>query len=214
MKLISYIVVLILLFSIVGCSWKGYKLPSDTDYERVGDTDDAYFIGFQNFDNSIKKDKVRVDSVKQAILDVKNIFHDDSFKSIFLNKSWVASCDGNSLERVSGNEVITDLLSLNIKISFFPKKPFLAIGLTDTINNRIAVDPYRIDKHNEEEIIDASLLIETIAHEFTHMIIENGNVKYRDRGHGKNGCLQNKLVSYRVGKAVQAVWISKNVKKI
>ena len=189
---------------ISGCSWRGYINPQEQDFKPVS----RYLLGTQNFNNNDLSQK-RLELVEKALADVQYIFFENkSFEKIISSSNWVASCDGEEIDKISGEQLLADLRKLNVKVSIFPKKPWMAIGLTDTANNRIAIDPYRIDLANENEVVDSSWLIDTMAHEITHLILsENGMVKYRDRGHGKKGCTKNDLASYRVGKAAQAAWI-------
>lgn len=205
---------LIILFSVMvasGCSWQGYRPPTSNDFHAVNNNGSTYVIGVQNFDTNNELSMKRLDSIKRSVSDVQNIFQSKEFESLLVGSTWVASCDGDTVEKVSGDELVKDLRALSVKVSIFPKKPWLAIALTDMGNNRIAIDPSRIDLSSNGEIIDSSWLIETTAHELTHMIKENNTIKYRDKGHGKDGCLDNQLASYRVGKSAQAVWIHNRV---
>lgn len=206
-------ILLLFLCATAGCSWNGYVRPNEGDFTPVNQAEKTYSIGTQNFDTSDPIYSKRLAVVKQAVSDVQEIFQMDVFANLLNGKTWLAFCSSGEKAKIKGDEVVNDLRALDLKVSIYPKKPFSAIGLTDRANNRIAIDPYRIDLNREDEVIDASLLIETIAHEFTHMVAENDVVKYRDRGHDGEDCSTDKLVSYRVGKAAQAVWIFKQVMK-
>lgn len=205
---ILHILILLILCTTTGCSWIGYVKPNEGDFTPVG----AYSIGIQNFDAADDRDSKRLAAVKRAIADVREVFQTADFENILHGQTLRTSC--NDGYTVTWEEVVKDLRSLELKVSIYPKKPVCATGLTDTANNRIAIAPSRIDLHEKDEIIDASLLIETIAHEFTHMVKASNKGKYLDRGVGKNKCSFDNLVSYRVGKAAQAVWISKQVNTI
>ena len=211
MKLKIAFILLSFLF-LSGCSWWKYKFPQEQDFQAVNHRSDSYLLGVQNFGSSDLSQK-RLESVRSALSDVQDIFqHSKEFEKIITGKNWVSSCDGKEIEKVSGEELLDDLRKLSLKVSVFPKKPWMAIGLTDTANNRIAIDPSRIDSATDDELIDASWLVETTAHEITHILLDvNAMVKYRDRGHGKAGCSKNELASYRVGKTAQAVWIHDKV---
>ncbi|WP_144394737.1 hypothetical protein [Pleionea sediminis] len=208
------LIIVIMVLSISGCSWYGYKDPSNHHFHRVNNYSNAYTLGVQNFTTNETSQK-RLNSVKEAFSDVQDIFlNNKKFEKIILSQSWVSSCDGETIEKTSGKELLSDLRALSVKVSVYPKKPWQAIGLTDAINKRMAIDPSRIDLANKDEIIDSSLLINTTAHEVTHLILDENNlIKYRDEGHGKKNCLKNDLASYRVGKAAQAVWIHDKLAK-
>lgn len=210
----SYIPLSISLLLLQACSWYGYKLPTEQDFQPVNSSSQAYVLGVQNFGND-KLSSSRLEAVRSALSDVQEIFASSKeFENIISNQSWVSSCDGDSIENISGEKLLYDLRNLSVKVSVYPKKPWMAIGLTDTANSRIAIDPQRIDDSNGNEVIDASWLVETTAHEITHLVLnEKNRVKYRDAGHGKEGCSKNELASYRVGRAAQAVWIAKYINK-
>lgn len=211
MKLKSVFIITLLVY-LPGCSWWNYQFPKEQDFQAVNTKPPSYILGVQNF-NDDELSKLRLEAVRKALSDVQDIFiNSKKFESMIINQSWVSSCDLTPPEKISGAELLSNLRRLNIKVSVYPKKPWLAIGLTDTLNSRIAIDPIRIDFASGNELIDASLLIETTAHELTHLVVnEAGLVKYRDAGHGKEGCSNNELASYRIGKTAQAVWIYSRV---
>lgn len=193
---------------LTGCgSWGGYKYPrTDTDSFKVGKIE----VSTQNFNSESELDTKRLAAIKDATVEVERIFSGERFKEIIDSDDFIASCD-NGKKRVPGSVVLTDLLDLDVSISIAAKKPWFAEGLTDPVNARITINPARIDAFSQEggDIFQASLLIETLAHELAHMIPENQETtlpKYRDRGHG-NDCPQNELVSYAVGKTARAIWI-------
>ena len=198
-----------LIILISGCSWHGYIPPNDGDFSRVSERADAYEMGIQNFDTNSEIEALRLKTTKEAFSDVQQIVEGDRFAKIMSSRTWAEACDQKPIVQISGEDVVRDMRSLDVKVSIFPKKPFRAVGLTDLNNYRIAIDPTRMDQNSKGELIAASYLIETVAHEFSHLVInENGLIKYRDQGHGKKDCTKNDLVSYRVGRAVQAIWIS------
>ena len=193
---------------ITGCvSWGGYKTPtSDSESFKVG----KITIKTQNFNQKSELDTKRLNAIKDAAIEVDRIFAGDEFKEIIESSSWIASCD-NGKKKVTGSEVFKDLQNLNVSVSIFANKPWRAEGLTDPVKSRIAINPERIDafSQKDDDIFQASLLIETLAHELAHMIPETDGEtlpKYRDRGHGK-GCSENELVSYVTGKLARAIWI-------
>ena len=193
---------------ITGCgSWGGYKPPTaDSESFKAG----KITIKTQNFNSESELDTKRLNAINDAAVEVSRIFSGDEFKEHIESIDLIASCD-NGKKKVTGSEVLTDFQNLDVSVSVFANKPWLAEGLTDPVNSRIAINPKRIDAFYQEggDIFQASLLIETLAHELAHMVPETEGEtfpKYRDRGHGKE-CSQNELVSYVTGKLARAIWI-------
>lgn len=214
MKLLAYTGMVTAALLLGGCSWHGYVYPEKSDFQQVSNNDDAYGLGTQNFDQSSDIGQMRLQATMQAIREVQRIYWDPRFAQMMSERTWAVGCDTDPIEQVDGSEVVADLRALDANISVFPKKPFWAEGQTDLANYRIAINPSRMDAFNRDEIVAASELINTVAHELTHMVKLNGQdgvYKYRDAGHGKENCMDDDLVSYRVGRTAQAIWIADNV---
>ncbi len=184
-------------------AWKGYKEPTEHDFLSVNAGDNSCVkIGRQNLSDS------QWYAIKEAAADVCEIFSGPEFKKAILKRSWLASCElvNGKKDEISGEEVFK-LISKKIPdYSINPVKPCRAVGQTWKVMNRVAITPERINGWYSDVDSLKSLLVNTIAHESTHII----SYQFMDEGHNKNGCSNDDLVSYSVGNIVQQIRLSKH----
>jgi len=194
---ISLLITVLLLMN--GCSWvawRGYEEPSKTpppsDYVSV--KGECFSVGLQNLN-----EHQRI-AILEASAVVCEVIRSKPFEARVKSQDWLASCDLNTKGEADTfeGEKVYELLSQGIpNFSVNPKTPWMAIAQaqkseTNHSLNRVAIKPSRIESWYSSKKGD---LINTIAHESTHLI----SYSFRDKGHGTSGCPDSSLVSYGVG---------------
>lgn len=188
-----------------GCysiAWIGYDTPVTQpppgSYELV--EGDCFSVGTQNLDEGQRE------AVMEAASEVCRIFSSIEFEQRVKSQAWLANCDGDngSPETVSGEDVYALLQEQVPDYSVNPRKPWMAIAqaqksVTNHAKNRIAIAPSRISAWHSGDIGAQGNLINTMAHEITHLI----SFQFRDRGHGSPACNRSQLVSYEIGNLVE-----------
>jgi hypothetical protein len=202
------LIVAIIILSTAGCSggmswvaWRGYddplKTPSPSSYKSVDG--ECFSIGVQNLDEKQKK------AVMEAAGEVCKVIKSEEFKIRVIAQEWMASCDivhEAKKDIIKGEEVFNIISNGIPDFSVNPQKPWMAIAQAQRSENdhtriRMAINPSRINKWYTPE--NKGLLVNTIAHESTHLI----SFSFRDRGHGTTQCPDAKLVSYGIGNLVE-----------
>lgn len=199
------LIVLLLCSSMCGCAWVawvGYEdpvtQPPPGSYELV--EGGCFRVGTQNLNIDQRR------AILGAAGKVCQVFDSKDFQARVEGQEWIASCDGNdgSPKIITGEEVYLLLQEEVPDFSVNPMWPWMAIAQAqksenDHVKNRIAIRPGRIDRWYSAEVEDRGALINTVAHEITHLISYN----FRDRGHGSKACPDDKLVSYGIGNLVE-----------
>lgn len=198
---------MLLTTSIGGCmsiAWIGYKKPSESDFINLNSSDSCMRIATQNLNDQQEK------AVLEAAADVCDIFHSEEFRQRVISKKWLASCDekNGKPDEVNGEEVYQMLIKKISNYAIHPRKPWRAIAQTqrsevDFMFNRVAIKPARIAAWYSQVDTIKSELVNTIAHETTHII----SYDFADKGHGTSKCPDNKLVSYGIGDLVEELWL-------
>jgi hypothetical protein len=201
MKKILLVIVAICLNGCAWVAWRGYddptKTPSPGDYKLVDGG--CFSVGTQNLNNLQEQAILEASSVVCAVL------KSDEFQKRVRSQNWLASCDLNVQGKpdvLSGNNVY-EMIKLGIPdFSVNPQYPWMAIAQTQKsennhTKNRIAIKPSRIDAWYS--LKEKGNLINTIAHESTHLI----SYSFRDKAHGSKKCPDSKLVSYGVGNLIE-----------
>ena len=204
----SKLFLLSLLVITAGCSgtmswvaWRGYNDPIETpppgSYKLV--EGDCFSIGVQNLNQKQEA------AIMEAAGHVCRVINSEKFRSRVLSQEWMASCDldsdGNK-DIIDGKDVLNIMSSGIPNFSVNPKKPWLAIAQAQKsennhTKNRMAIKPARIEAWHSTD--KKGLLVNTIAHEATHLI----SFSFRDRGHGTTECPDSNLVSYGIGNLVE-----------
>ena len=208
-KLLLLLAVTLTLSGCMSIAWIGFKKPVESDFVSLNSNDDCMKIGKQNLNDRQKK------AVLEAATDVCNIFHSDEFRKRVIAQTWLASCkeENGKPDEVSGEEVYKMLMKKIANYSFHPRKPWLAIAQTqrnevDFVYNRVAIKPKRIEAWYSQVDTIKSELVNTIAHETTHII----SFDFADRGHGSEKCPNSRLVSYGIGDLVEELWLKQHTK--
>lgn len=171
-------------------AWRGYEKPSTNSYVSV--EGDCFRIGVQNLSPIHSK------SVREAGAVVCMIFHSEEFRDSVIAQSWLASCRKGSNEAPDlwdGQRVYEQINQKIDDFSVNPKRPWMAIAQTHKVENRIAISPSQLDKWNSQNLTLRTELINTLAHEITHLVSDD----FQDRGHGTAECPDERLVSYGIG---------------
>lgn len=198
-----FILLFLITIALTGCSWvawRGYDdpimTPAPGSYVKV--PGGCFDIGVQNLN---AKQKL---AILGAAKTVCSVWMSEGFKARVMSQEWLASCDlkaSDSKDFISGSEVYHLLEKQRPEVfSVNPKDPWMAIAQaqksdTDHTRNRVAIQPSRINLWYAAEGVDRGALINTLAHELTHL----KSSLFRDSGHGSNDCLDVKLVSYAIG---------------
>lgn len=182
-------------------AWRGYEDPIKThapgSYKSV--EGGCFSIGVQNLSQAQEL------AVMEAAGHVCRVVNGEEFKNRVLNQEWMASCDLDAegkKDTIDGEEVLNIMSNGIPDFSVNPKKPWMAIAQaqkseSNPTKNRMAIKPTRIDTWYSSD--NKGLLINTIAHEATHLI----SFSFRDRGHGTIECPDANLVSYGIGNLVE-----------
>jgi len=206
------IILFAITISLSGCmsiAWIGFKKPVESDFVNLNSNDSCMKIATQNLSERQKE------AVLEAATDVCNIFHSDEFRQRVIAQTWLASCDeeNGKPDEVKGEEVYKMLMKKISNYSVHPRKPWRAIAQTqrnevDFVYNRVAIKPNRIEAWHSQVDTIKSELVNTIAHETTHII----SFDFADSGHGSKKCPDSRLVSYGVGDLVEELWLKQHRK--
>ena len=196
-------VVAISILALQGCVWSGYLARPNG--EALYGTPPGPVASLQNINNPIFKANA-IEAIETA---AQVIQHPDFEASIKL-REFRMSCDSNQL--IKGSAVINDLRRA-FDFSLVARKPFRAIAVTDIVNQRMAIKKSRFQGWNGD-VEDRADMIETLAHEMTHLVPERGftgdprdaRYLYKDGGHGTSSCPDNQLVSYELGRIAGEVY--------
>jgi len=189
-------------------AWIGYKKPTQLDLKPVNSNEHCMEIGVQSLNSRQAK------AIQEAANDVCNIFFSPEFKQEVISHDWLASCAlsaGGKEDLMSGTNVYNLLMQKIPDYSVNARKPWLAIAQTQKnevnfVYNRVAVKPSRIEAWYSAIDTIKSELINTIAHETTHII----SYSFLDAGHGTDKCPNARLVSYGIGNLVEKIWLEQH----
>lgn len=206
-KLLLLVAVTITFSGCMSIAWIGFKKPVESDFVGLNSNDNCMKIGKQNLNDRQMK------AVLESATDVCNIFHSDEFRKRVIAQTWLASCDekNGKPDEVSGEEVYETLIKKISNYSVHPRKPWRAIAQTqrneiEFVYNRVAIKPKRIEAWYSQVDTIKSELVNTIAHESTHII----SFDFADRGHGSGKCPNSRLVSYGIGDLVEELWLKQH----
>ena len=201
--MMRFLILLFVSIHISGCSWvawRGYVDPVTTpapgSYVKV--PGGCFEIGVQNLNLEQKK------AILEAAAVVCSVWKSREFQTRVTSQTWLASCDlkdNGAKDLLSGEQVFNQLQKgLPEVFSINPRNPWMAIAQaqrsdTDHTRNRVAIEPNRISAWYAAEGTESGELINTFAHEVTHLI----SSQFRDSGHGSDKCPDAKLVSYGIG---------------
>jgi hypothetical protein len=204
-NILTGLIIILLSSGCMSIAWRGYKMPKEEDFINPNSENQCIRVGVQNLDEKQKQ------AVLEAATIVCKIMESKDFGNSVVSRSWLLSCDyvdGNP-DEMSGYELL-NMIRTKIRVySINPRKPWKAIAQTqrsesDIAYNRVAIKPSRIEGwYSSDKKVKAELL-NTIAHETTHIISDS----FRDKGHGTTECLDERLVSYGIGNLVAKLWLN------
>ena len=176
-------------------AWRGYddpvKSPPPGSYENIAG--ECFKVGTQNLNNEQRT------AILEAASSVCSAIKSEEFKNRVQSLEWLASCDLKSNgkpDTLQGLEVFKIINTGIPDFSVNPKYPWMAIAQAQKSENRMAIKPPRINGWYSS---NKGALINTIAHESTHLI----SYSFKDRGHGSDSCPDSKLVSYGIGNLIE-----------
>ena len=198
-------IILLVASQLCGCgwiAWVGYddpvREPPPGSYMLVDG--ECFSVGTQNLEEDQRQ------AVLGAAGRVCEVFKSRELQARVEAQEWIVSCDGSngSPRTMPGTEVYSLLRQQIPDFSIHSRRPWMAIAqaqksVHDHTRNRIAIRPERIQSWYSDSSDERGALINTIAHEITHLI----SFEFRDKGHGTARCPDNRLVSYGVGNLVQ-----------
>ena len=186
--------------SCMSIAWIGYEAPEPSDYRTLGSA--PVKLGMQNLTNEDYNK-----AVSEAFIETFIIFDDPKFQQQVESKDWLISCKrvNDQPDILDGKKVYTTLKNGFIDFSIHPRRPWNAIAQAHKSKQRVAIKPKRIKTWFSNDIKTKALLINTIAHEITHLV----SYDFSDRGHGTPLCPDDELVSYGIGNLVAQLWIEK-----
>lgn len=210
---IKLLLILVVSSSLSGCmsiAWIGYKKPIQSDFKSVNSNQNCMEIGVQSL--NVRQAK----AIQEAANDVCEILYSSKFKAAVISHDWLASCElsaGGKEDIMSGTNVYNLLMQKIPDYSVHARKPWLAIAQTQRnelnfVYNRVAIMPSRIEAWYSKVDTVKSELVNTIAHETTHIISNS----FLDKGHGTNNCPNARLVSYGIGDLVEKIWLENHKK--
>lgn len=196
--------------------WSGFRPPAASDYRRADTTAPCPAVGVQNL--SAKRSA----ALLAALADVCDILADPEFARRIQNEpEWLADCLSNKMpgKPVTGATVVAALVPPRTPFSVVAKKPPLADAVTNLRYQAIAIRTRRFDAWTSGVPRRQAQMIETLAHEMTHLIPEsNGSLSslFKDEDHvasrkpaDAHKCLNSKLVSYDSGRIVADIWLER-----
>lgn len=207
-----YLLLAILAFMLNSCmsiAWIGFKKPVESDFTKISDDTRCMQVALQSLEET------EVKSIREAAADVCEIFYSEEFKERVIAQNWLASCakKNGKPDEMSGQEVY-ELMMKNIpRYSIHSRKPWNAVAQTQKdesnfVYNRVAIKPKRIKAWESATDTIKSELVNTIAHETTHIIA----YEFADAGHGTDECPDSNLVSYGIGNLVEELWLKNKAK--
>jgi len=203
------ICVVVLVLGLGGCVWRGYNpTPPPQTLWRASPVDggsplSAYFY---------QPDADDAKAIQGAVDTVFAIFRDPAFQREVLGfHEWMVSAESCTADAASpiivdGDVVVEQVLERNYSgvhylVNWFPS----AIATTSPGGSHYgtSIRKYQVEKWSDSELVKKAELVDTIAHEITHLIpksnsaAEAGISRFQDAGH--DGCTERYLVSYRLG---------------
>ncbi|MDT8370261.1 MAG: hypothetical protein RQ745_13725 [Longimicrobiales bacterium] len=195
-----------------GClaaTWHGYRSPGPGELVEVApDYPYCVDVGLQNLDAR------QASAVREAVRDVCAIVVSPRFRSELMASDWLANCDrgpDGGEDVIEGSRLAGGFDALP-SFSVHPRKAEPGVrrwyadygaGFTATGDNRIALDPARIEAWNEDDPSSRAALVNAIARELTHL----RSSALRDDGHGTDRCPDHRLASHAVGDLAARIWI-------
>ncbi len=171
---------------------------------------------------------MRIESTEQrgillaALADVCSILADPEFaRRAEREPEWLADClrGGQPGRSVTGAAVVAALTPPRISFSVVARKPWGAVAVTNLGYQAIAIRKQRFDAWASGVPGRQVQMVETLAHEMTHLIPESEGSSqslFKDEDHvdsvsaaNADKCLNNKLVSYDSGRIVADIWLER-----
>jgi hypothetical protein len=189
--------------------WAPYRAPAPADFRSVSTLAGCPQVGAQNI-----RDARHWEAVSGAVAQVCRIYRSEPFAAELRRMRLRATCDrpGGREDWIGGDAVVRLLTGSMENFSVLVRTPINAIAQIDPPRARIAVSRGRVDAWHAQDRTQRRHLINTMAHEMSHFVREEGDelYRFRDGGHTEErpGCPDAELVSYAVGDLVERLWLA------
>lgn len=191
--------------------WSGYRYPTEASWTRSAARAPCPEIGIQNLDAE------RARLLLTALEQVCTILSDPEFeRQVRTRTDWIMDCtsDGKAGQPITADAILAALVPPSHRFSVVARKPNGAVAVTNLHYQAIAIRKLRFEQWASTNIASRAEMIETLAHEMTHLVPEPQRPKvslFKDEGHVANPtepaqCADARLVSYGIGKIVADIW--------
>lgn len=194
--------------------WDDFIRPAETNWRQPSTAVPCPRIGTQNL--SAADEAVILDVAVQ----VCETMEDPRFAALVrAEPAWLANCEaeGRPGQSVTADEVLTAIMPRSIPFSIVAKKPWRAVAVTNLHYDAIAIRKQRFAGWRSGSIARRQAMVETLAHEMTHLIPESPDSirsRFRDEDHVERvrpgstepRCYNNLLVSYEIGRIAGELW--------
>lgn len=196
--------------------WSGFRAPTDTSWVRIEGAATCPAVGVQNLDAA----QTRL--LLSALADVCAIYGDAEFaRAVRAKSDWIMDCapGGMAGQPIAAEAILAELVPPSRGFSVVARKPSGAEAVTNLHYQAIAIRKLRFEQWASPDANRRAEMIETLAHEMTHLVPEPAQPKvslFKDSGHVANPtrpgqCADARLVSYGVGKIVKAIWRARQI---
>lgn len=178
-----------------GCTWYGYRPPEADSWVHAG-VPSCPRIGLQNVGLPHQRSILR-----RAMAEACAIIHSDAFALEMSRRRLRRSCSDGPTE--PGAEVVRRLRTEVPDFSIVLRQPRNSVAVTDLKREAMAITPARLVSWY---CGDSGPLVNTLVHEMTHLIGQDGRSLYQDGGHGRGECTDDTLASYVSGDVAEEIW--------
>jgi hypothetical protein len=194
--------------------WSGFRYPTETSWVRAQGSVACPAVGVQNLDAG----QTRL--LLAALTDVCGIYGDAEFaRQVRAKGDWIMDCAPGRMagQPITGDAVLAALTPPSRSFSVVARKPSGAVAVTNLHYQAIAIRKLRFEQWASPDKNRRAEMIETLAHEMTHLVPEPTRPKvslFKDKGHvatptRSDQCADARLVSYGVGKIVKSIWLAR-----
>jgi hypothetical protein len=189
--------------------WTGFR-PHDESKLVAGSTPSCPGVGVQNLTPEERRILIA------AMAETCRIIASSAFERAVKARAWLATCNkpGGKPDVVSGEEAYRLYVSGIRSFSVRFRKPWNADAVTQIRLRRIAIRRQRLEAWRAAGIRnDMSELINTLAHEMTHMVPDDPaaaapRFRFQDKGHKERNASALELVSYGLGNLAERLWLA------
>lgn len=185
--------------------WSHFRAHDETTLVAAVSDSRCPKVGPQN----LSEDEKRI--VLAALTEVCGIILSPEFENAVKSKDWLATCRNGGRDIISGDEVYRLYTTQIRPFSVRFRKPVNAEASTQIGMERMAIRRNRLRAWRAPPTVGQRRLINTLAHEMTHMIPAGpeGGFRFQDERHEERRPPAVELVSYGIGNLVEKLWLRK-----